>query len=203
MRPTRATLARQILYIGLLTLGIFFIIRQPSILFLPRNSWPLYIVLFGLAFFAGMLVGGRRSGALAIPASMFTVIGLLLAYLSISGRWESLIYIWPLIVPMSLGLGLVLWGLWGRDSGLRWAGAIVAASGVTVAWLAWLRPALIPILLGVFVAGWLCALVLFGVVVLLIMAGRRKGWSISATVRTVLKPTLRPGAKRAELSMSR
>jgi hypothetical protein len=91
--------------------------------------WPLVVIAAGAAFFVVMLAGGRSAAAFAIPGSILGVIGLMLLYQSLTGHWESWAYGWTVIV-MSVGIGITIMGLWGRNSRLQGAGLRVLRVGL-------------------------------------------------------------------------
>jgi hypothetical protein len=75
----------------------------------------------GALFFVGMVAGGKSTGALAIPGSIISVIGLMLFAFNWLDRWEAWAYAWGLIVA-AVGLGLMIFGWWSEQPGLRRAG---------------------------------------------------------------------------------
>ncbi len=88
--------------------------------------WPFFVIVPGLALFAGMVLGGKPAGPLAVPGSIVTAVGLLLLYQTITNHWESWAYAWALIFPTAVGVGLVINGLWSDvphlvNTGRRWA----------------------------------------------------------------------------------
>jgi hypothetical protein len=83
--------------------------------------WPFIIIAFGALFFVAMLASGKSLSGLAIPGSIFTVIGLLLLYQNLTGHWESWSYGWTVIL-MSVGLGIFLMGAWGANPNQRRSG---------------------------------------------------------------------------------
>jgi hypothetical protein len=91
--------------------------------------WPFAIIAAGLAFFVVMVAGGRSAAAFAIPGSILGMIGLMLLYQSLSGNWESWSYGWALIV-VSVGVGITIMGLWGRNPRLQSAGLRVFRVGL-------------------------------------------------------------------------
>jgi hypothetical protein len=106
-------------------LGQFFNFNFWSVL------WPFFIIIPGLMFFVGMLLGGKEAGPLAIPGSIVTMVGLLLLYQATFNHWESWAYAWALIFPTAVGIGLVINGNWSDDqrlvqTGIRWASVGVA-----------------------------------------------------------------------------
>jgi len=91
--------------------------------------WPFTVIAAGAVFFVVMLAGGRSAAAFAIPGSILGAIGLMLLYQNLSGHWESWSYGWTVIV-MSVGVGITLTGLWGRNSRLQGAGLRVLRVGL-------------------------------------------------------------------------
>jgi hypothetical protein len=62
--------------------------------------------------------------ALAIPASIVGVNGLVLAFCNLTGLWQSWALLWP-IEPLSVGLGLLVLGLAKRSYGVNLAAVIL------------------------------------------------------------------------------
>jgi hypothetical protein len=87
-----------------------------------NNFWPLIIVGVGFMFYVGMFAGGKSVSGLAIPATIISVIGLILFYQNLSGHWESWAYAWSVII-ISVGLGIYIMGVYGGDEGQRKSGA--------------------------------------------------------------------------------
>ena len=68
-------------------------------------DWPFWIIGPGLIFIFAAMVSTVTE--LAIPGSIITGIGLILAYQNTSGDWESWSYAWALI-PSFVGVGIFL-----------------------------------------------------------------------------------------------
>ncbi|MBN1306192.1 MAG: DUF2807 domain-containing protein [Anaerolineales bacterium] len=96
-----------------------------------RFLWPVIIVGIGLAFFVGMLITGRSFGALAIPGSIITGIGLLLLLQNFFGLWETWSYTWALVISLA-GVGLVIYGYWSNLPELKRSGWRIARTGLTL-----------------------------------------------------------------------
>ena len=75
------------------------------------NQWPLIIVGIGALLLLGALFGNPP---LAVPGSVVSGIGLMLAYQNMSGNWASWAYAWTLI-PGFVGLGIILMGMLDRE----------------------------------------------------------------------------------------
>jgi len=91
--------------------------------------WPFIIIGLGAMFFVGMFAGGKSVSGLAIPASIITVIGLILFYQNLTGHWESWSYGWTVIL-ISVGLGIFIMGAYGGDEGQRKSGLGVMRIGL-------------------------------------------------------------------------
>jgi hypothetical protein len=82
------------------------------------NLWPFFIIGFGALFFIGMVSGGKSAAGLAIPGSIITGIGLMLFVQNLTGHWESWAYSWAFI-PIFVGAGIYIMGMWSGDAGQR------------------------------------------------------------------------------------
>jgi hypothetical protein len=130
------------LYVGLLLIlvGVMFLFIEGAARLLQplgvrlgwSNLWPLLLILVGLAFWLPLLVWWNRRSELAgfaVPATLFTVNGLIMLYTAITGRWEAWAYLWTL-EPIALGLSfLVLYYLTNRHRALAVVAAILIAIG--------------------------------------------------------------------------
>jgi hypothetical protein len=95
------------------------------------NFWPFIIIGFGALFFVAMLAGGRSLAGLAVPGTIFTVIGLMLFYQNLTDHWESWSYGWTMIL-MSVGLGIFLMGAWGGNADQRRSGLQLLRLGLVL-----------------------------------------------------------------------
>ncbi|MFN8512786.1 MAG: hypothetical protein U0232_02630 [Thermomicrobiales bacterium] len=115
---------------ALVTLGVVLLIEPIT----GRNPWgviwPFAIIIPGLLFFVGMIGGGPKSAPLAIPGSLLTTVGLLLFYQNSFGYFQSWAYAWALVVPTSIGVGLLLLSHLGAQPQLRPVGAYFTAIGL-------------------------------------------------------------------------
>ena len=85
------------------------------------DFWPFFIIASGLMFFLAMVLAGKSTGYLAIPGSIITTIGLILLFQNLTNRWDSWSYVWALI-PLSVGIGLWIFGKFSDLQDLRGAG---------------------------------------------------------------------------------
>ncbi|MGH2484167.1 MAG: hypothetical protein ACRDE9_06900 [Candidatus Limnocylindria bacterium] len=113
--PPGAVLGAVLIFIGL----AFLAVRYLDV-FQGADVWPLFIIGPGVALLVlglflpnlGMLVGG----------SVVSTVGLVLAWQSMTGRWESWAYAWALVGPTASGVGSFLGGLRTGNPRLRDAG---------------------------------------------------------------------------------
>jgi len=104
-----------------LSLGIILILVALGLLYLKSNpalaesihiamSWPVWIILGGGTFLLiGLLTGEPE---MAIPASIFAGVGVILYFQNINKDWSSWLYMWTLI-PGFAGIGNILAGTFG------------------------------------------------------------------------------------------
>ena len=103
----------------LVSIGAHLLLREVLNIDLGQYGWPFFIIGPGLLLFAGMIIGGRGSGGLAIPGSIVTTIGLILFVMNLTNHFEAWAYSWALI-PSAVGVGLILAGGWdGNEKQLR------------------------------------------------------------------------------------
>jgi Putative auto-transporter adhesin, head GIN domain len=95
------------------------------------DFWPFFIIAAGLMFFLAMVLAGRSTGYLAIPGSIITTIGLILLFQNLTNRWESWSYAWALI-PLSVGVGMWIFGKFSDLGDLRRAGRHVINIGLVL-----------------------------------------------------------------------
>jgi hypothetical protein len=93
--------------------------------------WPFFIIASGLMFFVAMGVAGKSTGYLAIPGSIIITIGLILLFQNLTNRWESWSYAWALI-PLSVGIGMWIFGKFSDLEDLRSAGRHVINVGLVL-----------------------------------------------------------------------
>jgi hypothetical protein len=115
----------------LIGLGVLFLLGQFVRINLWEWLWPFWIIGFGALFFVGMLAGGKSAAGLAIPGSIISMVGLILLYQNWFGHWESWAYAWALI-PVAVGIGLFIMGLWNGRESTRRAGINVAGVGIVL-----------------------------------------------------------------------
>jgi len=109
--------ATAVIGIVLIGLGLLFLVTQFLRISLWSLGWPFFVIIPGLMFFAGMIASGKgKNGGLAIPGSIITTTGLILLYQNVFHTWATWAYVWALIFPTAVGLGLIIEGLWDDHS---------------------------------------------------------------------------------------
>ena len=93
-------------------------------------SWPWIIIGIGLFLFA--LGAALGEPGMAVPATILSGIGGILAYQWFTGDWQSWSYIWTLI-PGFVGVGIMLMSLLGGDASLKDGGTLVFISFIMLA----------------------------------------------------------------------
>ncbi len=154
--------------VALIGLGCIFILGQVLRVDIMHFLWPVFILAFGAAFFIGMVAGGRSMGALAVPGSVITTVGLILFFQNLFGLWATWSYAWALII-CGAGIGLMIFGSWSQQVDLRRAGRAVIMIGLALFFVFGLFFELGASLLGMRSPGgifWPLALILVGLYVL-------------------------------------
>ncbi len=118
--------------LGLIVLGILFLAGQLFGFNVWGVVWPFFIIVPGLLFFVGMVALGKNGAPLAIPGSIITMIGLILLLQTLTGLWQTWAYIWALVFPTSVGIGIAIAGLWGDDPRAARAGGTTALIGLVI-----------------------------------------------------------------------
>jgi len=93
--------------------------------------WPFFIIGVGVLFFVGMYSGGKSAAGLAIPGSIFTVVGLMLFLQNLTDYWESWSYGWTVIL-MAVGLGIYIMGRYTENLGQRESGSRLIKIGAVL-----------------------------------------------------------------------
>lgn len=116
----------------LIGLGALFLLGQFFKFNFWSFAWPMFIIVPGLLFFVGMVLGGKSAGGLAIPGSIVTMVGLILLYQNTFNHWESWAYAWALIFPTSVGIGLMIQGTWSNKPDLLRSGRQMFSVGIII-----------------------------------------------------------------------
>jgi hypothetical protein len=116
----------------LIMVGVVFLLANVLNWNIFDALWPFFIIALGAAFFVGMAVGGKPAGALAIPGSILVILGLIFLWQNAFDRWGSWTYIWTLIAPTGVGIGLLIFSWWSDKPNLKRPGYILIAIGLTL-----------------------------------------------------------------------
>ena len=93
--------------------------------------WPLLILLFGITFFVGMLVAGKRGAGLAIPGTLLVTLGILLFIQNWFNLWITWAYAWALLISAT-GLGMLIMNSYLKGEGLQRAAGVVIGIGLAL-----------------------------------------------------------------------
>jgi len=105
--PGRA--APVLLGIGLIAIGIAFLVLQQMRLEIGEYGWPFFVIVPGIALITlGMTLPEGRG--LVVGGMITTILGLILLYQNTTDHWESAAYAWALAAPTGPGLALILYG---------------------------------------------------------------------------------------------
>lgn len=105
--PGRA--APVLMGIGMIAIGIAFLVLQQLELDIGEQGWPLFVIAPGIALITLGLTLPQGSG-LVVGGTVTTIIGLILLYQNSTDHWESWAYAWALAAPTGPGLALILYG---------------------------------------------------------------------------------------------
>ncbi len=105
---------------ALIAFGLLFLLGQ---IFARTNfwgtMWPIFPIALGVIFYVVMFAGGKGAAGFAVPATIITMIGLILFFQNLTGLWETWAYAWALIV-LAVGLGIYIMGLYtGKETDRR------------------------------------------------------------------------------------
>lgn len=112
MNTTNRDSRNTISAIILIGVGALFLLAQIfdfNIFSLLAGSWPLFIILPGVAFLAAAWMGGKNMAGLAIPGAIITGTGVMIGVMESTRHWEAWAYAWALY-PVFVGLGLLFIG---------------------------------------------------------------------------------------------
>jgi hypothetical protein len=117
---------------ALIVLGGLFLLSQFLDISIWRFLWPLFVLIPGIGMFVTVYGGGKQAAGLAIPASIVSMVGLILLFQSITDHWESWAYAWSLIFPIGVGLGMYIYGMRAEDEETRQRGKGMLRTGVII-----------------------------------------------------------------------
>lgn len=118
--------------LGLIILGALFMASRLFNFNALEVFWPFFIIIPGSLFFVFMVMGGKTAGPLAIPGSIVTMTGLILLFQATFDAYETWAYVWSLIFPTSVGLGLIINGTWSDNPSLVRKGVRLTTIGLII-----------------------------------------------------------------------
>lgn len=100
----------------LIGVGLVFLAMQYFGFVLPFDlgavGWPLFVIAPGFVLLiAGLFLPANPGLGLSIGGAIVTMVGLLLAYQSVTNHFASWAYAWALVAPAGVGAGMLLWGV--------------------------------------------------------------------------------------------
>lgn len=120
--------------ITLIAAGLLLTSAQLLGLSVLQAAWPLVVIVPGIFILGASFSAprGRGLGYLAVPGMIALVTGFVLEAQALTGDWQSWAYAWALILPASVGLGLVVAGARERARRIRVVGASLIGIGAAL-----------------------------------------------------------------------
>ena len=110
--PERSDRGPLVAGVVLVVIGLAFLAGRFVTVELGVDTWPLWIVVPGVAMLIGSLFIPDRGGVgLAIPGGIVTMVGLVLWVQSATDLYATWAYAWALVAPGGVGVGMFLFGL--------------------------------------------------------------------------------------------
>src|SRR5450756_2165397 len=112
-RSSMANLGILLIVVGIVILALQYV--RIDLNWLPQRwaelSWPLHIIILGLALFVvGLVLPDRAGEGLSGFGLVAAAVGTLLWYQSVTGTWETWAYAWALVFPAAGGLAGIIHG---------------------------------------------------------------------------------------------
>jgi len=116
--------------IMLVAVGTVFLGLRLGNIALGPDSWPLWLIIPGLAMFVGSLFIPSRGGlGLAIPGVILAIVGGILWVQSAYGVYGTWAYAWALVAPTGPGLAMLVYGAVHGDGDLARDGLRATLTG--------------------------------------------------------------------------
>ena len=116
----------------LIALGLLFLAGQFFRVNFWEISWPFFILAPGLIFLTLAISGGPKSSGFAVPGSVLSVLGLIFVFQTLTDHFASWAYVWALIFPTAIGLGMFIMGVRTENDELRAQGRGLLRAGVVL-----------------------------------------------------------------------
>jgi hypothetical protein len=98
--------------IVLVVIGVVFLLVRVVDVTIGSGSWPLWIIVPGIAMVAGSLAIPPRGGlGLAVPGTIIAIVGGILWVQDAFGLYATWAYAWALVAPTGPGLAMLVYGL--------------------------------------------------------------------------------------------
>ena len=98
--------------IVLVVIGVVFLLVRVVDVTIGSGSWPLWIIVPGLAMVAGSMAIPPRGGlGLAVPGTIIAIVGGILWVQDAYGLYATWAYAWALVAPTGPGLAMLVYGL--------------------------------------------------------------------------------------------
>ena len=115
----------------LIVAGFVYLVARFAQFDVGPNAWPLLVILAGVALVV-IAVLTRSAVGLAVPGTILTVVGLILAVQNAFGLWATWSYAWALVFPGAIGLGTAIMGAAQHDSRQVDSGIRAALTGIAM-----------------------------------------------------------------------
>lgn len=110
-RTSPSNTGNVIIAIILIGAGILVLLRPVFNIDIGHFTWPFFVIVPGLALFVlALSIGDPGGEPLAVVGTVATTVGLILLFQNTTNQWATWAYVWALVAPTSIGLGLVLYG---------------------------------------------------------------------------------------------
>ena len=98
--------------IVLVVIGVAFLLIRVADMTMGASSWPLWLIVPGLAMLVGSFAIPPRGGlGLAVPGTILAIVGCILWVQETYDLYATWAYAWALVAPTGLGLAMLLYGL--------------------------------------------------------------------------------------------
>jgi hypothetical protein len=115
-RPSPSTPAGLVAGVILVVIGAALLLGRVMDLSFQGVTWPLWIVVPGIAMLVGSFFIPPRAGlGLAVPGTIIAIVGLILWVQAVYDLYATWAYAWALVAPTGPGLAMLLYGLVHRD----------------------------------------------------------------------------------------
>ena len=114
----------------LVAVGTVFLGLRLGNIALGPDSWPLWLIVPGLAMLVGSLFIPSRGGlGLAVPGVILAIVGGILWFQSAYGLYATWAYAWALVAPTGPGLAMLIYGAVHGDGDLALDGLRATLTG--------------------------------------------------------------------------